>query len=68
MNLTSFDFYLLGTIKNNVYVTQVDTKDRLRQAFAELNTNEIRQTTTTFVQSRILQYLDVNERHFELLQ
>lgn len=70
-DLSPLDFYLWGRIKTKVYASPVNSKDELRnrvtRAFAELDGEEIRRSTTNAVQKRILKCLEVEGRNFENL-
>lgn len=70
-DLTPLDYYIWGKIKSLVYATapttKEDMKQRVREAFRNLDPNEIRRAVTEGMVRRIHKCLAANGRQFEHL-
>lgn len=70
-DLTPLDFYLWGHIKSLVYSAPIQTKEqliqRIRDAFQNLDPQQIRQATGDAVHKRLLKCLNANGGHIEHL-
>lgn len=70
-DLTPPDFHLWGYLKDQVYSTVVNSREellqRVRDAFQNLDPDQIRRATIEAVPRRIAKCLEVNGHHFEHL-
>lgn len=68
-DLTPLDFFVWGTIKNQVYRNAIETKEELlnkvRNAFQLLPEYQIQKACTTEINNRLLNCLRQNGGHFE---